>query len=87
MRIGESSERLWCGRIKSDGGKSKTRALSYSPFKSHFRWCFEYRTFLQKIFSMTKIGCFQRGFSLVDFSAEGFLALKDFQDSSPYVPV
>ena len=36
MRIRESSERLWCGRIKSDGGKSKTRALSYSPFKSHF---------------------------------------------------
>ena len=36
MRIRESSERLWCGRIKSDGGESKTRALSYSPFKSHF---------------------------------------------------
>ena len=36
MRIRESSERLWCGRIKSDGGESKTHALSYSPFKSHF---------------------------------------------------
>ena len=32
-------------------------------------------TFLQKMFSMTKIGRFLRGFSVVDFSAVGFLDL------------
>ena len=36
MRMRESAERQKRGRIKSDGGKSKTHAQSYSPFKSHF---------------------------------------------------
>ena len=38
-----------------------------------FRWGFEYRTFLQKMFSMTKLGRFVRGFSVVEFLAVGFL--------------
>ena len=53
MRIRASAERQWRWRIKSDGGKSKT-----------WRWCFEYCTFLQKIFSITKIGRFLRRFDI-----------------------
>ena len=53
MRIRASAERQWRWRIKSDGGKSKT-----------WRWCFEYCTFLQKIFSVTKIGRFLRRFDI-----------------------
>ena len=36
--------------------------FSYKPF----RWCFKYCTFLQKMFSMTKIGRFLRRFLIVD---------------------
>ena len=35
MRIRASAERQWGGRIKSDGGKSKTR-VQVRSFKSHF---------------------------------------------------
>ena len=67
------------GRIKSDSGKSKTRIKVPSSSKP-FRLCFEYRTFLQKIFSMTKIWRFLRGCFTVDFSVVGFLGpIKTFK--------
>ena len=45
-----------------------------------FRLCFEYHTFLQKVFSMTKTGRFLRGFFTCRFSAVGFLCpLKSFK--------
>ena len=52
-----------------------TPTLLFSHIKEPFRWCCQYGTFLQKIISMTKIGRFLRGFSVVDFSAVGFLNL------------
>ena len=48
---------------------NKKLACKITSFSKPFRWCFEYRTFLQKILSMTKIVRFVRGFLVVDFSA------------------
>ena len=85
MRMRASAERQQRGRIKSDGGKSKTR-VKVRSFSKPFRWCFEYRTSLQKIFSMTKIGRFLRGFFTCRFFSSGFSRpFKDFQDSTPKV--
>ena len=82
MRIRESSERLWCGRIKSDGGKSKTRALSYSPFKSHFVGALNTVLSYNRTFST-------RVFTFRFFSSRFSWPFKDFQDSTPksHVPV
>ena len=74
MRMRACAERQQRGRIKSDGEKSKTRAQSFSG--SHFRWCFEYCAFLQKIFFMTKIEVFQRVFSCRFFSSRFSWLLK-----------
>ena len=49
--------------------------LSYSPFKSHFVGALNTVLSCQKILSVTKIGRFVRGFSVVDVSAVGFLDL------------
>ena len=78
MRMRASTERQQHGRIKSDGRKSKTciRSAYVFPFFLCLEpcWCFESRTFLQNIFSMTKIGCFLRGFFTCRFfSSIGFL--------------
>ena len=50
-------------------------ALSYSPFKSHFVGALNTLLSYKKILSVTKIGRFVRGFSVVDDSAVGFLDL------------
>ena len=50
-------------------------ALSYSPFKSHFVGALNTVLSCKKILSVTKIGRFVRGFSVVDDSAVGFLDL------------
>ena len=83
MRIRESSERLWCGRIKSDGGKSKTRALSYSPFKSHFvgalNTVLSYKNILHEKNQKDSTGVFTCRF----FSRRFSWPFKDFHDSTP----
>ena len=59
----------------SVGASNSKTLIKFQSFQSPFRWCFEYRTFLQKMLSMTKIRRFLRGFSVVNFSAVGFLDL------------
>ena len=50
-------------------------AVSYSLFKSHFVGALNTLLSYKKILSVTKIGRFVRGFSIVDVSAVGFLDL------------
>ena len=62
----------------------------FSPFQSHFVGALN--TVLskkkKKKLSMTKIGRFLRGFSVVDFSAVGFVELlKTLKDSTPKITV
>ena len=82
-----------CVRPLSDNsvGESNLMAGNRKPgvklqsFRKPFRWCFKFCTFLQKVFSMTKIGRFLRRFSVVDFlAAYRFCWLfKDFIDPTP----